>query len=634
MKGASYLVFCSKGLLSVMAIRQRRARKEGEERAAESPTDLEQLLVANVRGILHLGYLKWDHEQVLRHTRSAADRSLRIARKWLFAFLVEALAMYLMGGHAYLYNTTFGPFPVTGADFASGVVHTGPRRYVQFVPKKALIDLNTVSEDVGWTHFKGKKKPLARYMSVEVPEANNNLLVRVPTSVNEAMNQRLKLNFKAMKVSTLKCILERMGVGEKEVAGFFDKWELEERAASLYSPRLGVSKIKLFNNKVLVRCGILVGWMTDLLDASLTRGRSFGGVLDTAEPYSSAALTSFTVLYCVLIALCGEEAVRNGMLGFRKRAVYKWLQIYQNPKAVSMNALVEMDRLSSAKSTDEKIREIAQILASKNMDKHSQGCLFVNENFVVMTGGPVLDADAHQLRLPPSARFDLMVISTQRICYVGKEGFYTGTNPSLFKDLRGFEHFDHEWLTEKLKDRCAQFASDWQETKRKLEETWKKEEEEARLQELEEKYLKEEEAHVAELRRRLQTDPEVGDAGPLQPTVPEEIARLRARAFDAKTESGDVCVICQAEVEEGETVVAFPCTHCHIFHEECLVEWLRKKHTCPICRHGLQHLDLIPRASFTTLMRFVRLLTERNEEGVPHLLFRRLIDQTEEDGEF
>lgn len=49
------------------------------------------------------------------------------------------------------------------------------------------------------------------------------------------------------------------------------------------------------------------------------------------------------------------------------------------------------------------------------------------------------------------------------------------------------------------------------------------------------------------------------------------------------TKSGiDRCVICQVEYEEGESIVALlPCEH--LYHSECISNWLQIKKICPIC---------------------------------------------------
>ncbi|XP_022251168.1 E3 ubiquitin-protein ligase RNF181-like isoform X1 [Limulus polyphemus] len=52
---------------------------------------------------------------------------------------------------------------------------------------------------------------------------------------------------------------------------------------------------------------------------------------------------------------------------------------------------------------------------------------------------------------------------------------------------------------------------------------------------------------------------------------------------------GEKCPICLKEYEEGEVVKQLPC--CHKFHFSCVLPWLGKTNTCPVCRHELDTDD-------------------------------------------
>ncbi|KAF3778302.1 E3 ubiquitin-protein ligase [Nymphaea thermarum] len=43
-----------------------------------------------------------------------------------------------------------------------------------------------------------------------------------------------------------------------------------------------------------------------------------------------------------------------------------------------------------------------------------------------------------------------------------------------------------------------------------------------------------------------------------------------------------VCVICQDEFGKEGSLAAMPCDH--EFHERCIVGWLERAHSCPLCR--------------------------------------------------
>lgn len=48
---------------------------------------------------------------------------------------------------------------------------------------------------------------------------------------------------------------------------------------------------------------------------------------------------------------------------------------------------------------------------------------------------------------------------------------------------------------------------------------------------------------------------------------------------------GEICIVCLAEMVEGEEVLALPCVH--TFHPACIKQWLLQSTSCPTCKHCL-----------------------------------------------
>ncbi|ONI06820.1 hypothetical protein PRUPE_5G083200 [Prunus persica] len=48
---------------------------------------------------------------------------------------------------------------------------------------------------------------------------------------------------------------------------------------------------------------------------------------------------------------------------------------------------------------------------------------------------------------------------------------------------------------------------------------------------------------------------------------------------------GGECVFCLEKMVSGDQVTRLPCSH--VFHGDCVVEWLKLGHTCPVCRFKL-----------------------------------------------
>ena len=53
--------------------------------------------------------------------------------------------------------------------------------------------------------------------------------------------------------------------------------------------------------------------------------------------------------------------------------------------------------------------------------------------------------------------------------------------------------------------------------------------------------------------------------------------------IEAKCEGKiDDCSICLSEIKTSEDIIILPC--CHTFHNNCIMQWLARNNTCPICR--------------------------------------------------
>lgn len=84
-----------------------------------------------------------------------------------------------------------------------------------------------------------------------------------------------------------------------------------------------------------------------------------------------------------------------------------------------------------------------------------------------------------------------------------------------------------------------------------------------------------------------------------------EAAGLRIPVLMVRTEDGDKlrdtvvsvnaaptvseCAVCADAFCAGATAVVMPCAH--VFHEDCLLPWLKRRATCPLCRAALPEAD-------------------------------------------
>ena len=66
----------------------------------------------------------------------------------------------------------------------------------------------------------------------------------------------------------------------------------------------------------------------------------------------------------------------------------------------------------------------------------------------------------------------------------------------------------------------------------------------------------------------------------------EEIGVLERRVVEYERDADDACSICFEVMVRKEKVLTLP--ECgHVFHSECLFEWVRRKAVCPYCRNNI-----------------------------------------------
>ncbi|EGS23421.1 uncharacterized protein CTHT_0001100 [Thermochaetoides thermophila DSM 1495] len=100
-----------------------------------------------------------------------------------------------------------------------------------------------------------------------------------------------------------------------------------------------------------------------------------------------------------------------------------------------------------------------------------------------------------------------------------------------------------------------------------------------------------EEAQV--LAAQLQPAP-IGGAPPASEAALERCLRPRKlekellglETGDETKEEGVTCVVCVEEMRLGEEVAVLPCRH--VFHGQCIGQWLALHNTCPVCRRSVE----------------------------------------------
>ena len=69
--------------------------------------------------------------------------------------------------------------------------------------------------------------------------------------------------------------------------------------------------------------------------------------------------------------------------------------------------------------------------------------------------------------------------------------------------------------------------------------------------------------------------------------VPNKCFEINDKSKDpnAYVKEGEMCSICLLEFEQGDEIVLPQNENCsHIFHKDCIMEWLVRHNDCPCCR--------------------------------------------------
>lgn len=59
---------------------------------------------------------------------------------------------------------------------------------------------------------------------------------------------------------------------------------------------------------------------------------------------------------------------------------------------------------------------------------------------------------------------------------------------------------------------------------------------------------------------------------------------VRTRFTPANFNRDEACSVCLEDFKENDEVITLPCSDRHIFHSQCILEWLPRNNACPLCK--------------------------------------------------
>merc|ERR1719491_463581 len=72
---------------------------------------------------------------------------------------------------------------------------------------------------------------------------------------------------------------------------------------------------------------------------------------------------------------------------------------------------------------------------------------------------------------------------------------------------------------------------------------------------------------------------------PTSKSMMRQLPRVKVTSHDLAVNESNECSICLDELVIGQPALRIPCGH--LYHEECVKDWLRKSNECPVCRFEL-----------------------------------------------
>jgi E3 ubiquitin-protein ligase RNF115/126 len=87
----------------------------------------------------------------------------------------------------------------------------------------------------------------------------------------------------------------------------------------------------------------------------------------------------------------------------------------------------------------------------------------------------------------------------------------------------------------------------------------------------------------------MQNDPNRYGTPPASEKSVEQLKKEKIEESNKENYEKQDCSVCKENYKLGDLISTMPCQH--IFHEECLLPWLKQHNSCPVCRYELPTED-------------------------------------------
>ncbi|UJR29241.1 hypothetical protein I4U23_010455 [Adineta vaga] len=510
--------------------------------------------------------------------------------------------------HIYAYNSFFGPFHLNLNDFTKYVENYKNGQswfkrieYIQVElgennirnPLNAYETIRRYSDPITRRHYVGT------YKKVKTPP----IYVKLPTRVRKHFHLRHPFDFSLYSIRTLKCIVKKLqSESERTYQTWIEKSEYIKYINEEYS-----KNATRFNMLALSKCGILIGYLyCPMYEKAFLPTKEYPfyktdiafDMTRQYYPFYSLVIVTLIFLWLLLKTLFYFILYLINIIYVKICYKYGLLAV---PLVLSEDVLEELWLLNNDDSPHEQLLQLDEMIQNSQYELEKQ--LFIIKNsseqlFVVLLRVNLQQNQCLEDNLSPF----IICPVTDIIKIVGDAGICYGVDASWipWTPIMGIEISQSQWLHDNLMVISEHYREQY-EYRREHEyevinqfmrscstgrqRTGRKTESEAKF----ERFLHHEQTlQNIERERQSYYDRMVS---PFLPATPKFIAEFRIKEktlVDATMENENyICVICQEPLRLDDSYEIWPCPSpiAHIFHYDCMLDHLRNKHTCPMCRH-------------------------------------------------
>ncbi|CAF2057228.1 unnamed protein product [Rotaria magnacalcarata] len=510
-----------------------------------------------------------------------------------------------------VYNSWKGPFPMNLNQFRNHLITNYNSfgynslfsfRWLYFQPDYLQIELdeNVIDETVINTPrmFYGHYSHgvllylFNQVLSPTIDGSQMALYIKFASYEQSYSQIRYPYNFQSFNMNTLRCIARQLNIPSREFSRWSEESKHIQNIEEIYN-----KNPKVFNKKVIKKCGIIIGYLYKPTGEYIFPGYSY-------EPHrfhddvrvfdASCNYTPYASYFVIFFFIYFMFKYLPNLI----RAIIKYLRTLSPMLHPFIQEQIQKLNITSVADLD------SLLLDTFHENNFNDSLFIVRDKYLVML---MLDLDEDSPEIlrefyekPPFAIISINSISKIESDHIVVEKHYCSQCIYFPKTMNTWHFNPAYWLHEKLMILNDEYRYNWRrcELLRRQEEARRAQEEERKLRF---RHLIEEEAEYQQhhygnnVARILQ--------GRTQAS-PRFIAEFRLADPQTVNDnmSNETCNVCFDDFKLNQRVGQWPCDAKHSFHFNCMLNVLRAGYKCPVCRHPV---EAVPLPSGANVLQFI-----------------------------